>query len=477
MTPFYTILTNYGKTVLAEALAAQKKLEIPYMAVGDGGGAYYEPIEEQTNLRNERWRGDLNDLRTDEDIQGQVIAEAIIPMGIEGDWTVREIGLFDAKGGLIAVGKYPETYIPSALSGAKSQVYINIIIKVDNVAAVELLVNHDTVIASKQLVLEKGYGVVGSFEDGLYHLAAINSPHQLVYFKKENALYYWEGELPKAVTPNSVPGSEHNGKWIRFSDGSQYIYPGGDAAIKLRDVLNLGLSPFFMNGIHTFETTIKDGDGNECFALIPSNTKIYTESKEVVLRPAVAANSFLSTTDITATDIYVQSCTAFGVAEGTTSPRLVSCFFPARAGDEGRIVRFNISEVNLVDFDKGYDAYTWSSYLTNTDIGWCETGYNFREGARAPTSLRLMGTGATSCSTAYNIERTTYSIMINAFADDADVGIKIGEAKGLSIIQPGFEYCKQFAIIGTDHWESTSTGINWQGAFCWQRVRKGKGFS
>ncbi|MEX9744544.1 hypothetical protein AB7Y07_00735 [Providencia rettgeri] len=252
------------------------------------------------------------------------------------------------------------------------------------------------------------------------------------------------------------------------------IYEGGDAAEKVREVLSRGYSPMFMNGVHKFKTTVQDGDGNDCFALVPSNTTIYTESKGVVLRPEVSANSFFSSIDVIATDIYVQSCTAFGVAEGTTSPRLVSCFFPARGGDEGRIVRFNISEVNLVDFDKGYDAYTWSSYLTNTDVGWCEAGYNFREGARAPTSLRLIGTGATSCSTAYNIERTTYSIMINAFADDADVGIKIGEAKGLSIIQPGFEYCKQFAIIGTDHWESTSTGINWQGAFCWQRVRKGK---
>ncbi|MGM0939274.1 MAG: phage tail protein, partial [Pseudomonadota bacterium] len=156
MTPFYTILTNYGKTALAEALAAQQPLKIPHMAVGDGGGEYYEPTEAQTNLRNEQWRGELNDLRTDEELQGQVIAEAIIPHDIEGDWTAREIGLFDVKGGLIAVGKYPETYIPSAFSGAKNQVYINIIIKVDNVAAVQLIVDHGQVLASKQYVYEHG---------------------------------------------------------------------------------------------------------------------------------------------------------------------------------------------------------------------------------------------------------------------------------------------------------------------------------
>ncbi|MEQ5285560.1 phage tail protein [Providencia huaxiensis] len=152
MTPFYTILTNYGKTALAEALAAQQPLKIPYMAVGDGAGEYYDPTETQTNLRNEQWRGDLNDLRTDEELQGQVIAEAIIPHGIDGDWTAREIGLFDGKGGLVAVGKYPETYVPSALSGARSQIYINIVIKIDNVAAVELIVDHGQVLANKLFV-------------------------------------------------------------------------------------------------------------------------------------------------------------------------------------------------------------------------------------------------------------------------------------------------------------------------------------
>ncbi|WP_430442166.1 phage tail protein [Providencia huaxiensis] len=166
MTPFYTILTNYGKTALAEALAAQLPLEIPHMAVGDGSGAYYDPVEDQTNLRNELWRGDLNDLRTDANVQGQVIAEAIIPMGIDGDWTVREIGLFDAKGGLIAVGKYPETYIPSALSGAKSQVHISIIINVDNVAAVQLIVDHGQVLASKLYTQQVSDSLRADFGDG-----------------------------------------------------------------------------------------------------------------------------------------------------------------------------------------------------------------------------------------------------------------------------------------------------------------------
>ncbi|MEY0960568.1 phage tail protein, partial [Providencia rettgeri] len=65
------------------------------------------------------------------------------------------------------------------------------------------------------------------------------------------------------------------------------IYEGGDAAEKVREVLSRGYSPMFMNGVHKFKTTVQDGDGNDCFALVPSNTTIYTESKGVVLRPEV----------------------------------------------------------------------------------------------------------------------------------------------------------------------------------------------
>lgn len=325
------------------------------------------------------------------------------------------------------------------------------------------------------------------------------------YFKNDSGLWQWDGEFPKTVSANSTPqssGGVGTGAWIgvdgvalrediKNGDGSLIgtvygktldevifgrIYEGGDAAEKVREVLAQGYSPMFMNGVHKFKTTVKNGDGEDCFALVPSNTTIHTESKNVFLRPEVAADCFFSPQDVASTDIYVKACTVFGVAEGTTSPRIVPNFFPARIadGDNGRVVRFNMQEVNMVDFDKGFDAYTWSNNLTNTDAGWCTIGYNFRKGMGAPTSYRLIGTGATSCTTSYVIEDTTYSVMLNSFCDDADLGIHVKQAKGLAIIQPGFEHCKQLAIIGTDHWSSTTQGINWSGAFCYRRWRSNK---
>ncbi|WP_347253446.1 phage tail protein [Leminorella grimontii] len=223
MKTFYTILTNYGKQALADALAAQQPLKIPAMGAGDGGGAYYEPTDDQTNLRNELWRGNLNDLRTDDDNQNNVIAEAVIPQDIDGDWVVREVGLYDDKGGLIAVGKYPETYIPALAFGSAKQVYINIVVKVDNVAAVELVVDHDTVLASKQFVMNKGYGTVGSFEAGLFEIKALTNQFQLVIFESENSLYRWDGAFPKTVPTGSTPdstGGIGQGAWIGISDAA-----------------------------------------------------------------------------------------------------------------------------------------------------------------------------------------------------------------------------------------------------------------
>ncbi|WP_273803575.1 phage tail protein [Providencia rettgeri] len=230
MEHFFTILTNYGKSVLAEALATQKKLEINYMAVGDGGGTYYEPIEDQTNLRNELWRGALNDLRTDDEGQGQIVAEAIIPMDIEGDWIVREIGLLDKKGGLVALGKYPEIYIPPASSGVKTQIYIRIVIQVGNIAAIQLTVDNSQVLADKSFVNKKGYGVVGSFSSGLFEIESLTNPHQLLDYEDEFGVqtYRWIGEYPKEVHAGSTPEStggiktvdNPDGLWVSVGDAS-----------------------------------------------------------------------------------------------------------------------------------------------------------------------------------------------------------------------------------------------------------------
>lgn len=94
---FYTLLTDRGMAKIASALADKKQLHLQKMAVGDGGGQYYEPIASQTKLRHEVWRGEMNTLTVAPNNPNWLIAELVLPEDV-GGWYVREVGVFDDEG-------------------------------------------------------------------------------------------------------------------------------------------------------------------------------------------------------------------------------------------------------------------------------------------------------------------------------------------------------------------------------------------
>lgn len=100
---FYTLLTEIGAAKLASAAALGVPLKITHMAVGDGGGVLPTPSAQQTALVAEKRRAALNMLYIDPQNSSQIIAEQVIPE-TEGGWWIREVGLFDETGALIAVG-------------------------------------------------------------------------------------------------------------------------------------------------------------------------------------------------------------------------------------------------------------------------------------------------------------------------------------------------------------------------------------
>ncbi|MBN3265425.1 phage tail protein, partial [Pectobacterium brasiliense] len=108
---YFALLTNIGAAKLANATALGSRLNITQMAVGDGGGVLPTPNPAQTALINEQRRAALNTLSVDPKNPSQIIAEQVIPEN-EGGWWVREVGLFDDDGNLIAVANCPETYKP-----------------------------------------------------------------------------------------------------------------------------------------------------------------------------------------------------------------------------------------------------------------------------------------------------------------------------------------------------------------------------
>lgn len=148
---FYTLLTDWGMAKIASALADKKQIHLQKIAVGDGGGQYYEPTASQTNLRHEVWRGEMNTLTVAPNNPNWLIAELVLPEDV-GGWYVREVGVFDDEGELIAIGKFPEFYKPLLPGGCGKQVCIRLIMEVSNTTAVTLTVDPSIVLATRDYV-------------------------------------------------------------------------------------------------------------------------------------------------------------------------------------------------------------------------------------------------------------------------------------------------------------------------------------
>ena len=100
------ILTNIGLAKLASA-TPEDQLEIKHIAIGDGGGGYPPIDPTMTALVNEVWRGDSSAPIRDPESNRVLIFETIIPNN-EGGFTIREVGLFDVDGDMIAIGQIDE---------------------------------------------------------------------------------------------------------------------------------------------------------------------------------------------------------------------------------------------------------------------------------------------------------------------------------------------------------------------------------
>lgn len=148
---FYAIVTNLGAAKIANAVSLGTKLSITQMAVGDGGGTLPTPNASQTKLVNEVRRAALNSLTVDENNSSQIIAEQVIPE-TEGGFWIREMGLFDADGTLIAVCNTAETYKPQLQEGSGRTQRLRMMIIVSSTDAVTLKVDPSVVLATRKYV-------------------------------------------------------------------------------------------------------------------------------------------------------------------------------------------------------------------------------------------------------------------------------------------------------------------------------------
>ena len=151
---YYAILTNQGAARLANATMLGSKLNLTQMAVGDANGVLPTPDPAQTKLINQKRIAPLNLLSVDPNNQSQIIAEQIIPENEGGFW-IREIGLYDDEGVLIAVANCPETYKPQLQEGSGRTQTIRMILVVTNTEAITLKIDQSVVLATRKYVDDK----------------------------------------------------------------------------------------------------------------------------------------------------------------------------------------------------------------------------------------------------------------------------------------------------------------------------------
>lgn len=151
MSKYKAIITTAGAAKIAAASAGGTQLKITRMAVGDGNGTLPTPNPAQTKLINEKYRATLNGLTIDKAIKNHIVAEFIIPANVGGFW-LREMGLYDDFGTLIAVSNVAESYKPKLEEGSGRTQTLRMILIVSSAAAISVIAGGDTVLATKDFV-------------------------------------------------------------------------------------------------------------------------------------------------------------------------------------------------------------------------------------------------------------------------------------------------------------------------------------
>ncbi|HHQ2334316.1 TPA: phage tail protein [Enterobacter roggenkampii] len=200
-TKYYAVLTNVGAAKLANATALGAQVEITKMAVGDGNGVLPTPNQAQTALVHELRRAPLNSLSIDPNNANQIIAEQVIPEDV-GGWWIREIGLFDKDGDMIAVANCAETYKPQLQEGSGRVQVVRMVLITSSTDNITLKIDPAVVLATRKYVDDKALELKVYVDDLMAkHLAAVD-PHSQ-YAPKDSPTLTGTPKAPTAAAGNN----------------------------------------------------------------------------------------------------------------------------------------------------------------------------------------------------------------------------------------------------------------------------------
>ncbi|WP_171454954.1 phage tail protein [Serratia marcescens] len=195
MSKYKAIVTTAGAAKIAAASAGGKQLKITHMAVGDGNGVLPTPNPAQTKLINEKYRALLNTLTIDKSIDNHIIAEFIIPANVGGFW-LREMGLYDDTGTLIAVSNMAESYKPKLEEGSGRTQTLRMVLIVSSTDAIQIIAGGDTVLATRDFVDD----AIKAHEKTRNHPDASTTAKGLVQLSSATT----SNDETKAATPKAV---------------------------------------------------------------------------------------------------------------------------------------------------------------------------------------------------------------------------------------------------------------------------------
>lgn len=214
---YMAMLTAVGEAKLANATALGVNLNITQLGVGDANGAEPMPSRTQTALINERRRAPLNQLSIDPNNSAIIIAEQVIPEDI-GGWWIREIGLYDEAGDLIAVANCPPTFKPELAQGSGRTQVVRLNILVSSTQNVQLKIDPSVVLATR------------AYADTLIvnHLAAAD-PHPQ---------YQLRGSVVTLSATVGITAAQLGLVLLDASGGARtFTLPAANAALGVREVV------------------------------------------------------------------------------------------------------------------------------------------------------------------------------------------------------------------------------------------------
>lgn len=225
---FYTIITKIGKAKIANATALGTKVNLTKFQVGDGNGSYYNPTEDQLQLRKKVWEGNISSITVDTDNPNWIVLETIIPGDI-GGFMIREAAALDDEGNIIAIGKYPETYKPLVADGSTKDLYIRMILEISNTSSVTLKVDPTVILATKkdiEILDNKIKNITASdikTSSGATIESSLSESTTKINFLEELKLKFIYGAVLDGIADDTIPLQNYANDNI----GKELILPSG----------------------------------------------------------------------------------------------------------------------------------------------------------------------------------------------------------------------------------------------------------